>query len=216
MADENKNNPNQEVENSNIKPCFEISDSKIFLNLHNSAVEKAAKKINVKFDQNTIGLTIMNTAFSEDGKIFDAKQETSFKKSEKYLGNKSAEYEVAIALELEKTRSINVNTEDEKKDHKVWEKVRKANEVEIDKLHDIAESGLKEYFNWFAGTTEIGDIVEFIPVQQTNKTILSQYKFTTQKAHDIIQFFRNMTDGNSGKDSKIKIGFKVSYKIEYK
>lgn len=204
----------------NIITSFTITSGNIFTNLHNIAVEHAAKVVHMSAGSGTINQFIINSAICDDGKTIANKEDNS--DFTKRFGD--GKYEVGIVLECNDMK--NQKLTDKETDQK---KIEKDNEKIIENTRKLALQGINEYFNWFVGEknkfTE-GDLVEFVPdynggrVQVKNGEIIGidvgvyrKDKIETKDVlgNPVITYVINKIGEKT--EEKIRLGFKVGYTI---
>lgn len=193
------------------KPCFIASSASIFTNLHKAAAEKAAKVIHIQPNSKTINQFIINTGISDDGRTIADVVEKNIDRKVRFRGKK---FEVGIVLQLVNVQPI--LTDDSQK----VDEIQRKNKKELEKAKDLIFDGLKEYFKWFMGGTNlnINDLVEFIPdynggkVQIKDGEILGVEDIDNKKK-GFFHFVRR--NEKVGDDEKLRIGYKVGYTIKY-
>ena len=174
------------------KPSFTTSAALVFTNLHNAAVEKAARAIGISPNGNNINQFIINSGMSDDGRTISDKN-TKLDSRNRFSKDK---YEVGIVLQYNATpvrKSFNESD------------LRKAK----DKARDTIFAGLQEYFKWFAGdgkTFSKEDLVEFYPDYDGGKVIVNKGEIV---GGDVKKHEEEDQKGH-------RIGYKVGYTINFK
>lgn len=191
------------------KPLFVTSNAKVFTNLHNAAAEKAAKIINISPNAKNINQFIINTGLTDDGRTIADKVEKNINAKVRFFGKK---FEVGIVLELANVEPI--LTDDAEK----IKEIKNKNKKEIDAAKDLIFRGLKEYFNWFSGESNISinDLVEFTPEYNSGRVQIDGGEIKGVEDMEAKQkmFFKKVRKDVDDTE-KMRIGFKVGYTIKY-
>lgn len=205
-TNEIKNDTNEPTKLVDQKPCFITSNALVFTNLHNAAVEKAAKKIGVSSNSADINQFFINTGMSDDGRTISNKNE----KINNKIRFKSEKFEFGIVMQVNDAKNKTKLDADKDQVKQDEEARRKA----VENAKKLILDGINEYFQWFAGANNVfteDDLVEFIPDYNGSKV---QIKNSQIIGIDIKKEMkkRKIQDEN---ELKYRIGFKVGYTINY-
>lgn len=208
---DNKNGDTSIQKNVDQKPCFVTSNAQIFTNLHNAAVQNAAKVVGISSGADSINQFIINSGLSDDGRTV-ANKNDRINTGRRFGSN---QFEVGIVLELHDAKE-NKLTDDKTK---IDDQKKKNEQMAVDAKKTILK-GIQEYFKWFAGPdfarqiTE-NDLVKFIPDYNGGKVQLDGGEIV---GLDIEKEMKRLKRQNKEQDENAintRIGFKVGYTINY-
>ena len=184
-----------------------LSPQLTFVNLHNAAVEQAAKIVGTNLKKGKLNQFFINTGLSKDGRTISDDVE----KVELLKGKNFSRYFNAGEFEFGIVFMVNYS-EDENK---------MKNNVQAAK--QLALKAINEYFKWFSGDdkneyTE-DDLVEFIPNYENGRVQIDKNRIVTsgdakvdKNFYKRFKFNKNNAKGVGDKD-KMLIGFKVGYTL---
>ena len=139
---------------------FNIKSEQIYVNLHKSAQQEAAKKIGIQSSSKTINQFIINTIYS-DGSVIrnDPYDDISFDEP-----GKTKVMEMAIVLQVKDLKNLYDQslTEDENE----LKKQKDGNSDILKRTKNNILNGINEYFKWFSGNKNSfgdADLELFIP-----------------------------------------------------
>ena len=149
---------------------IQLKSEQIYVNLHKSAQQEAAKKIGIQSTSRTINQFIINTIYS-DGSIIrnDPYDDISFDEP-----GKTKVMEMAIVMQVKELQNLYDQslTEDE---HEL-KKQKNDNSNLLKKTKKTILSGINEYFKWFSGNDNAfndTDLELFIP-RSSNGAVVSK------------------------------------------
>lgn len=203
------------------KPCFITSSAIIFTNLHNIAVEYAAKELGINAKDKNINQFIINTGMTDDGRtILNKADKVDPSKTKGLFGGGDEKFELGIVLQVNATPILVKDKDPEEK--------KNENQKAIDNAKKLILSGINKYFEWFAGsgsnTFKEDDLVEFIPDYNGGKVQIKDGEILGMEPEYKEHFVPNHAGGTKylekeddvNMDKKLRIGYKVGYTISYK
>ena len=144
-ADDNEQNGQAK----DLTPCFTTSNAVVLTNLHNFAVEEAAKQVGYA-KGGTINQFIVNSGITDDGNTIS--DVTTKINPRMRFAKKDGKFEVAIII----------NVQPEKGDDP--KKQARGNRKIVDDAKKRAVSALKSYMKRFCDVDNVGEPVQFIPL----------------------------------------------------